>query len=238
MSAPRTRRRSRLEALLAFDADLLAATGDTVLAGVIGVDEVGRGSLVGPVVAAAVCFHRELTPEEAELLSDLDDSKASHLTHRKRVALSESLKSLCAWGIGEASQHEVETLNISRASLLASHRAVLALCGGFSQCALAASLVVLDGRMVIPGFDVRQQAVVKADSKSAAVAGASVIAKAYRDELMIALAQEYPGYDWEANVGYPTPGHQRALAELGVTPLHRRTYKAVREVMEGQRLLF
>jgi ribonuclease HII len=240
LSAPRSRRASRLQELLTFDQTLLETARDThhvPLTGVLGVDEVGRGSLIGPVIAAALVFPARLEADQIEALATLDDSKAAHFNHAKRIVMAETLKSFCYWGIGEATQHEVETLNVSQASLLASHRAIDALQKQFSQCPLETHLVVIDGRMKIPGLKYLQTAEIKADSRSAAVAGASIIAKAYRDSLVIELAQTYPGYNWETNAGYPTPGHQAALEALGVTPLHRRTYKVVQAALEKQQTL-
>lgn len=233
MSARSNQRQGRLQELLAFDQAMrIHAEGrfGQAFTGVIGVDEVGRGSLIGPVVACAAMFMRDVHAETE--LMDLDDSKAAHLNHEKRLTLSAILKSHCIWGIGEASRDEVETLNISKASLLAAHRAIMALAHEDSH----QPVILMDGKFTIPGLALPQLAQVKGDSMSAAIAAASVIAKAHRDAMVIALAQDYPGYGWETNMGYPTPAHKTALARLGVTPLHRRTYQAVREVMEAQQL--
>lgn len=237
MNAPPRKRVSKLQELLAFDQHLLETINEErshFLHGVIGADEVGRGSLVGPVVAAAFCFPGEIPTDAESVLADLDDSKASHFTHTKRLTLADHLKTIGFWGLGEASKEEVETLNVSKASLLASYRAIEQLGLQFSQCRLSHHLVVLDGRSKIPGLPYVQIPKVKADAQSAAVAAASVIAKAYRDEMMIHLAKQYPGYQWETNAGYPTPGHQAALVQLGITPLHRTTYKVIRELVETQ----
>lgn len=240
MSGPRRNRIARLETLLAFDAQLqkgcLKQHGQAAT-WILGVDEVGRGSLIGPVVAAALVLPGDFCVRGNAQLADLDDSKAAHFTHAKRVHLAEYLKSACYWGIGEATRQEVETFNVSKASLLASHRAIQHLFAQFPHCLPQETLVVLDGKLTIPGLGLLQQAVVKGDQQSAAVAGASVIAKAHRDNWVIAMAAEYPGYGWEVNAGYPTPAHQKALAALGVTPLHRTTYKAVQQAMQAQGLL-
>ncbi len=240
MSTRRARRQSKLTELLAFDGQLLE-TGcglfEKTLTAVLGVDEVGRGSLVGPVVAAAMVFPPELPEGAVELLADLDDSKAPHFNHARRLELAQRLQQYCFWGIGEASLIEIETLNISRASLLASHRAILDLARRFEACMLESHLVVIDGKMRIPELPYCQIPEIKADGRSAAVAGASVLAKAHRDSMLIALAEAYPQYDWASNAGYPTPAHQRALALHGVTPLHRKTYKIVRQFLEQQTVL-
>ena len=241
MSVPRRKRESKLEALLAFDETFCHETAETQrrdYAGILGVDEVGRGSIIGPVVAAAALFPTDLSDAQKTALALLDDSKAAHLNHEKRLNLAETLKSCCYWGIGEASKEEVETLNVAQASLLASHRAILHLGKQFPDCELKTYLVVVDGKLKIPGLPLGQRPCVKADSQSAAVAAASVLAKAYRDAMIILLAKDYPGYDWETNAGYPTPAHKRAIDTLGLTPLHRQTYQAVRMVLEQQTQLF
>lgn len=229
------KRISKLSTLLAFDAALLAEprnTEEASLLGILGVDEVGRGSLIGPVTAAAAIFHRPLTLEEAELLVLLDDSKAAHLNHEKRIALSEHLKACCYWGLGEASKIEVEQRNVSQASLLAAHRAILHLASQFPQVNLQNYLVVLDGKQRLRDLVCPQRAIVKADSQSAAVAAASVIAKAHRDSWVKTLAMDYPEYGWLSNAGYPTPEHKQAMARYGITPYHRNTYKAVRKAKQ------
>lgn len=241
MSDLRRRRSSRLPQLLAFDCEMLATVGgrfSTSFAGIIGVDEVGRGSLIGPVVAAALAFPpSEFDTETLQALQDLDDSKAAHFNHPKRLALAQILRKTGFWGIGEASREEVESLNVAQASLLASYRAVMRLGEQFPQCAPEQYLVLIDGKSVIRGLPFRQIPQVKADAKSAAVAAASILAKAYRDEMIIRYAQDYPGYGWEKNAGYPTPEHQQAIETLGITPLHRKSYKIIREMQERQQTL-
>ncbi len=237
LSGQRTKRKSKLAQLLAFDEQFLQENnqqGQFFLKGILGVDEVGRGSIIGPVVAAAFAFPHDLIVNTSlyEQLIDLDDSKAPHFTHDKRGALSEHLKSLGYWGIGEASQQEVETLNVAKASLLASYRALQHVIQQFSEESFTNHLVIIDGKLKIPNLSLHQRAYVKADQHSAAVAAASIIAKAYRDTMIIELSQKYPGYGWETNAGYPTPPHKQALATLGATPLHRKTYKAVQEVLD------
>lgn len=234
LSDRRSKHALRLKTLLAFDRTLLKQAEKQYAQsffGILGVDEVGRGSLIGPIVAAALVLPSKLSPGQKKALALLDDSKAPHFTHVRRLALADTLKEIGYWGIGEASLHEVETLNVAQASLLAGHRAIMQLQQQFPKCCLEHYLVVLDGRMTINGLTLCQWAQVKADKQSAAVAGASVIAKAHRDELVICLAQDYPGYQWETNAGYPTPSHQEALRTLGVTPLHRKTYKLVQQAM-------
>ncbi len=219
---------------MAFDQAILLAHAAKVncpFHGVIGVDEVGRGSLVGPVMAAAYCFHPEVIVSDWPLLNILDDSKAAHFTHVKRLALSEVLKQTGYWAIAEATQEEVESLNVVQASLLAAARAVQSLEAMIEASKRPSTLLIMDGNLRIPNLAFEQVAVVKADQQSAAVAAASVLAKAYRDSLMIDFAQHYPGYSWEKNAGYPTPAHKAAIASLGVSPLHRKTYKTVQSFL-------
>lgn len=224
-------RQQRMKELWAFDLAMLAQARVTAL---IGVDEVGRGSLIGPVVAGAVLLPARFDQivRYEHMLLELDDSKAPHLHHQKRLALANLLKNLCIWGIGEACKEEIETLNIYHASLLASHRAVMDLISRHENPVEAQTyLVSIDGRVKIPHLPNPQRSEVKGDGKSAAIAAASIIAKAHRDEWVIACSKTYPGYGWETNMGYATPAHKKALENLGVTPLHRQTYSAVQETL-------
>lgn len=195
----------------------------------IGLDEVGRGSLIGSVVGGAVCIPRKLSREQKRLLHWLDDSKK--LPAPIRAELAEALHDFCLTGLGEAEKHEVDQMNIHYASLLALYRALEQLCAKAGLCIqTGALLVILDGRATIPDFRPEtQRAIVKGDSCSAAIAAGSVIAKHYRDSMVQDLALQYPGYSWEINMGYPTPAHLRGLRELGLTPLHRTHFKKVHE---------
>lgn len=191
----------------------------------------GRGSLIGPVVAGAVCFPCEPDRKLKKLLTWLDDSKK--LSADVRADLSEAIHAHCWVGIGAADKDEVDRLNIHYASLLALHRAFEALCdnAGLDRRTSDAFLLI-DGRALIPDYRrERQKAVVKGDGTSAAIAAASVVAKHYRDSLCQEWARQYPGYEWESNMGYATPAHQRAMSELGLTPLHRKNFKKVMEQM-------
>ena len=199
---------------------------------VIGVDEVGRGSLVGPVVSAAVCFMMPLNPDDAPWVLGLDDSKSAQFNHEKRMSLAQSIQTHAAWGLGQAELDEIESLNILHASLLASKRAVEDLCHNFPQVNASAVLVLMDGNKPITGLALSQQTVIKGDSQSAVIAAASILAKAYRDEMLTQWAQDYPHYHWDRNAGYPTPEHKAAITMHGVTPLHRKTYKTVAEAVQ------
>jgi len=179
---------------------------------VIGVDEVGRGPLVGPVVAAAVYIDPALAPE------GLNDSKA--LTAKRREALYDAIMEVADVGIGSCSVEEIDEINILQASLRAMERAA-------DQLAHPYDFALIDGNKIPAGFGLSAEAVVKGDSKSASIAAASIVAKTYRDRLMCDLAREYPGYGWENNAGYGTKQHLEGLARLGVTPHHRRSFKPV-----------
>lgn len=182
---------------------------------IAGVDEVGRGPLAGPVVAAAVILDPARIPE------GLDDSKK--LTARARDRLCAAILETCTTGIGEASVAEIDRLNILRASHLAMERAVEALGG--------ADFVLVDGNLIPEGLDRPASAVVGGDRLSLSIAAASILAKVTRDRIMVDLAQQHPGYGWERNAGYPTAEHRNALANLGVTPWHRRSFAPVHKIL-------
>lgn len=183
---------------------------------IAGVDEVGRGPLAGPVVAAAVI----LDPERP--IAGLADSK--QLSEKRREALSEQiLEQALAWHIARAEVEEIDRINILQASLLAMQRAVQALDP-------QAELALIDGNRC-PVLACPAQAVVKGDSRVAAISAASIIAKVARDREMVALDREYPGYGLARHKGYPSPQHLEALQALGITPIHRRTYAPVRRVL-------
>ncbi len=175
-----------------------------------GVDEVGRGPLAGPVVAAAVMLPPDF------YLPGLDDSKL--LSPRRRAALAVDIRrQAVAWTLAVVGPELVDGLNVRRASELAMLRAVTAL-------SPPPRLVLLDGPSPLPDCPYPQEAWVKGDRRVAAIAAASVLAKVYRDRLMEELSLLYPGYGFEVHRGYPTPAHRRALRTLGPTPLHRRSF--------------
>ncbi len=217
---------SKLPELLAFDQSILTDfPADTRL---IGIDEVGRGSCVGPIYAAAVCFPKILETIFLELLTELNDSKQVSAAARKQ--LCSTLQTHCVYGVGIAQKEEVDEHNVYHASLLASYRAYQNVLNTLKQPDGNGTLLLLDGKALLPGVELnKQKAIIKGDGRSAVIAGASIIAKHLRDQQIIAWAKDYPGYSWETNMGYPTPTHKRAILELGPTPLHRIHYKAVRE---------
>ena len=180
-----------------------------------GVDEAGCAPLAGPVVAAAVVLNRSKFPR------GIDDSKA--LSAAAREALYAKLHKVAGIGVGIASVEEIDRLNIYWARMLAMARAVDAL--GFDP-----AIVLVDGN-ACPRWERKSVAIISGDAKCRSIAAASIIAKVTRDRIMTEHAREHPGYGWERNKGYPTPEHQRALGRLGVTPLHRRSFAPVRQLM-------
>lgn len=177
-----------------------------------GVDEVGRGPLMGDVVTAAVIL------DPARPIKGLADSKK--LTEKKREILFAEIqeKALC-WAIARATPDEIDSLNILQASLLAMRRAV-------EQLVIQPEYVLVDGNR-LPRWHYRAEAVVKGDSLVAAISAASILAKVQRDREMLLLDEKYPGYGFADHKGYPTAQHLAALQQLGVTPLHRRSYAPV-----------
>jgi ribonuclease HII len=184
---------------------------------VCGIDEVGRGPLAGPVLAAAVVLPAFLPPE----LGGLDDSKA--LTAAKRERYAGILRDCARIGIGAASVAEIDRLDILQATLLAMRRAVAAL-GFVPEAAL------VDGNKA-PKLPCRVETLVGGDALSLSIAAASVIAKVTRDRAMAALGLRYRPYGWERNAGYGTEEHRSALLMHGVTPHHRRSFAPVRDAL-------
>ncbi|MSU90470.1 ribonuclease HII [Rhodobacteraceae bacterium 2CG4] len=183
---------------------------------VCGIDEAGRGPWAGPVVAAAVILDPAAVPE------GIDDSKK--LTARRREALFLALRGCAQIGIGAASVREIDRINILQASYLAMRRAVAAL-------PVPPRRALIDGNGVPGGLPCPGQAIVGGDGTEPAIAAASIVAKVTRDRIMVALAQQYPGYGWDTNVGYGVKAHFEALQSLGVTPHHRRSFKPVHKIL-------
>ncbi|WP_420153024.1 ribonuclease HII [Siphonobacter sp.] len=187
-----------------------------------GLDEVGRGCLAGPVVAAAVILPKDYTN------ALLNDSKQLSRLERQRLRVEIEREAL-SWKIAEASTDEIDRINIAKASFLAMHRAV-------EQLTVQPEHLLVDGNRFVPYPMIPHTCIVKGDSLFASIAAASILAKTYRDELMEQLALEYPMYGWEQNVGYPTPKHRRALLEYGTTPWHRKTFGPVKNVLKSDEL--
>ncbi len=175
-----------------------------------GCDEAGRGCLAGPVTAAAVI----LPPEFANAL--INDSK--QLTEHQRDQLRPIIeREALAWAVAHVSPQEIDRINILNASILAMHRAI-------DQLTVRPQALLIDGNRFKPYQDIPHTTIVKGDGRMLCIAAASILAKTHRDELMRRLAQECPGYGWEANKGYPTRDHREAIRRLGVTPHHRRSF--------------
>lgn len=191
--------------------------------GLIGVDEVGRGCLSGPVVAAAVMLPRVARSSFlAAELSELDDSKA--LSQKQRERLSAVLRGSCHFAIAEATPAEIDKINILQASLLAMRRAIDILLAQI-QNSPEHLLLLVDGNQKVKGLNLEQITVIQGDSRSASIAAASVIAKVYRDNLMFELSKQHPAYSWHTNKGYGSKAHRAAIAEYGVTKWHRLSFR-------------
>ncbi|MGP1492991.1 MAG: ribonuclease HII [Prevotella fusca] len=175
-----------------------------------GCDEAGRGCLAGSVYAAAVI----LPPDyQNELLND-----SKKLTAKKRYALRAMIEhDAVAWAVGIVTPEEIDKINILNASFLAMHRAL-------DQLEVRPEAVIVDGNRFKPYRDLPSTTIVKGDGKYLSIAAASILAKTYRDDYMISLAEEYPQYDWQSNMGYPTEKHRLAIREHGITPYHRKSY--------------
>lgn len=189
---------------------------------IAGVDEVGRGPLVGAVVTAAVI----LDPNNP--IQGLADSKK--LSEKKRLALAEEIKQKAlAWSLGRAEPQEIDELNILHATMLAMQRAVKSL-------KIQPHFVLVDGNR-IPDLAMPAQAIVKGDSLVAEISAASILAKVARDQEMAELDRQFPQYEFAKHKGYPTKVHLEKLAEFGALPQHRRSFSPVRitlEKMEGK----
>ena len=181
-----------------------------------GVDEVGRGPWFGPVVAAAV-----ILPENHSLVG-LNDSKK--LSEKKRIALAEQIKLIAIdYSIAEASAEEIDQINILRATHLAMQRAVKTL-------SPVPDHVLIDGNS-IPKLPMSAEAIIQGDGKIAAISAASIIAKVYRDQLMVEFAELYPNYGLSQHKGYGTKNHREALERFGITPLHRKSFQPIRQLI-------
>ena len=183
---------------------------------VAGLDEVGRGPLAGPVTAAAVRLDPGNIPE------GLNDSKV--LTAKRREALFDQILQQADVCIAHATVEEIDEINILRAAHLAMERAVAGLL-------VPPDHLLIDGNMIPRGLTIQSEAIVKGDARSLSISAASIVAKVTRDRLMMALAQQHPGYGWETNAGYGSKAHTEALQNLGVTPHHRRSFKPVHNIL-------
>jgi ribonuclease HII len=183
-----------------------------------GCDEVGRGCLAGPVVAAAVILPKKYRNRK------LNDSK--QLNKEERLEARESiLKDALAWAIAEVSHEEIDEINILNASFKAMHLAL-------DQLAMSPQFLLIDGNRFKPYRELPFECVIKGDGAYLSIAAASILAKVHRDGLMHKLSEQYPGYSWETNVGYPTEEHREGIKKLGITPFHRRSFQLLPSQLE------
>ncbi len=183
---------------------------------VAGVDEVGRGSLIGPVYAAAVILKKSIDPKL------LKDSKS--VSKKKREYLCKYIKENSIWSLGKASVSEIESLNILQASLLAMRRAI-------KKLKKKPTHVLIDGNKTPELDNYNLKSVIKGDKKVPSISAASIIAKVSRDKIITALSKKNKGYDWDKNFGYGTRQHLKALKKLGITKHHRRSFSPVSRLL-------
>ncbi len=200
-----------------FDVSVLpeATTPDTLIAGV---DEVGRGALFGPVVAAAVALPISVISQ----LTDLGVKDSKQLSPKRRAELAAQIKTLTGiYHIGVVSAREIDEINILQASLRAMYQAII-------ELPVQPLVCLVDGRQKIPNLPMRQENLVKGDQRSPLIAAASIIGKVWRDEMIISWAEKYPQYDLAANKGYGTLKHRQALIKYGPSPQHRLSFRPCR----------
>ena len=182
---------------------------------IAGVDEVGRGSLIGPVYAAAVILNKSINKKF------LKDSKK--LTKSKIETLSKYIKKNSIWAVGKASVKEIEKINILQASLLAMKRAI-------KKLKKKPSLVLIDGNKSPKIKNYNLRSIIKGDQKIPSISAASIIAKVTRDRMITNLAKKFKGYYWEQNFGYGTKQHLKAIKNLGITSQHRKTFSPINKI--------
>jgi len=181
-----------------------------------GVDEVGRGSLIGPVYAAAVILNKSINTKI------LKDSKS--LSKNKRKEISTYIKKNSIWAIGQASIKEIEKINILHASLLAMKRAILKL-------KIKPSLVLIDGNKLPDLKNYELKYIIKGDQKIPSISAASIIAKVSRDKFITRLSKEFNNYGWDTNSGYGTKEHLKAIKQFGITKYHRKTFSPISDLL-------
>jgi ribonuclease HII len=200
--------------LAAFD-QIKSDSGRLLIAGV---DEAGRGCLAGPVVAAAVIL------DSSSISAMINDSK--QLTaNRRDLAYVEVIKSALSWSAFAVSPAEIDSINILQATMLAMSDSI-------GRLPMVPDLVLIDGNKA-PETDVDCETVIKGDAKSACIAAASIIAKVTRDRIMLEMHKRYPEYGFDENKGYGAQSHMDALKKYGATPIHRKTYRPVADLLQG-----
>jgi ribonuclease HII len=183
-----------------------------------GCDEVGRGCLAGPVVAAAVIFPKKYRHKL------LNDSK--QLTREEREKLRVDIeRDALAWAVAEVDHLEIDRINILNASFKAMHLAL-------EKLFMVPDLILVDGNRFKPYKEIRHECIIKGDGKYLSIAAASILAKTHRDNLMGDLAKQFCGYGWETNVGYATLEHREGIKQLGITPYHRKSFTLLPEQLE------
>ena len=182
---------------------------------IAGVDEVGRGSLIGPVYAAVVILDKKI---DKKLLKD-----SKSISKDKRELLSKYIKKNCIWAIGKASVKEIDRINILQASLLAMKRAIMKL-------KKKPSLVLIDGNKLPDIKNIKLNCVIKGDQKIPSISAASIIAKVARDKMISTLGKKFQGYYWDKNCGYGTKQHLNAIKNIGITSHHRKTFSPIKKI--------
>jgi ribonuclease HII len=175
-----------------------------------GCDEAGRGCLAGPVVAAAVILPKNYKHEI------LNDSKQLDKEERDQLRIDIERDAL-AWAVAEVSHEEIDEINILNASFKAMHRAI-------DKLTIKPQFLLIDGNRFTRYEGINHECIVKGDAAYLSIAAASILAKTYRDEIMQKLAEQFPGYGWKTNVGYPTLEHREGIRQLGITPYHRKSF--------------
>ena len=185
---------------------------------IAGIDEVGRGCLAGPVVAAAVILPSDF---EHPLLND-----SKQLTERQRETLRPKIeKEALAYAVSYVFEDEIDRINILQASLLAMHKSI-------DKLTLIPEHIIVDGNKFNPYKNIPHRTIVKGDSKYMSIAAASVLAKTYRDDFMLKIDREYPAYFWKNNKGYPTKQHRNAIRNIGVSKYHRKSFRLLPEQLK------
>lgn len=198
-----------------FDPQKLIAFENNFSLPIVGIDEVGRGPLAGPVIAAAVILDRKNIPE------GINDSKK--IPKAKRILLAEKIKENSIYAYGAASEIEIDEINILQASLLAMKRAS-------NRLSVVPKTTLIDGNFK-PDIKNNTISIIKGDSKSVSIAAASILAKVYRDEIMFKYSKQFPEYGFKTNSGYGTKEHLSALKNYGITPIHRKSFKPVHNIL-------
>lgn len=199
---------------MALDHDIEATLRRAGYVRIAGLDEAGRGPLAGPVVAAAVIF-----PEGHAPIAGIDDSKK--IKEARREELFEEICASASWAISEVSAAEIDEMNILRASLEAMRRAM---------AEISPDYLLIDGNQPVP-CEIKQESLVKGDSRCYSIAAASILAKVHRDRLLVELDAQFPHYGFAGHKGYPTKSHREAIARHGPCPEHRRTFRGVKEFL-------